>query len=109
MCPFCRSLKSANERLERINKRIEANEAEAYFLLGVTYINGNDEMSVKQDQEKGVGLFLRSGELGSTKAYSQLACAYLNGVGVEQMKRRQDITLSLRQFVVVYQQGTICR
>jgi TPR repeat protein len=38
---------------------------------------------VEQDIEKALPLLLRGGDLGDAKSFRQVACAYMNGVGVE--------------------------
>jgi TPR repeat protein len=82
-CPFCRApTPDTVERfLEKLNRRTEVNDAEAYFRLGTGYMKGNKEMKVAQDREKGLKFWLRAGELGSAKAYRQLGCVYMNGDG----------------------------
>ena len=52
-CPFCRSpipkkmedgspLGNGNKNLERLNNHIKANDANAYFELGTTYLYGDE-------------------------------------------------------------------
>ena len=60
---------------------MEANDAAAMRNLGGYYYHG--QMGFPQDREKAIKLFHRSGELGCTLAYYNLALAYWKGEGVE--------------------------
>ena len=80
-CPFCRapvpgSIEEFNEWLQ---KRVEVGDAEAIFMLGCYYRDG--EYGFPQDDDKALELFVRAGELGSAKAYNNVGCAYENGKG----------------------------
>lgn len=69
-CRFCRSPKPEKKNnLKRLEMRIKANDANAYFHLGTAFLHGDEEMEVMQDREKGLQLLIRGGELGSAKLY----------------------------------------
>lgn len=78
-CPFCRSPLAENEIIGLLNKRKAANNAEAYYQLGIIYLNGFQELRVAKDREKALQLFFRGAELGSANSYGQLASAYCYG------------------------------
>ena len=63
-CPFCRTpeFTSDNERVERLKKRAEANDANAIYELGHCYRVG--EVDLPQDSAKAMELWLRAGKLG---------------------------------------------
>jgi TPR repeat protein len=67
LCPFCRSPSSQNgeEILKQRIAHLKANDPNAYFSLGTSYLCGNEELGVPQDLEKGMQLLLRGGELGA--------------------------------------------
>ena len=83
ICPFCRSPVATlhSEDVERINKRAEANDAEAIYNLGCFYREGR--IGLRQDCAKAMELWFRAGELGCTAAYSSIGYAYDSGEGVE--------------------------
>ena len=83
LCPFCRTPNAASdgETVERIKKRVDADDVEAMRNLGVFYYRGL--MGNPQDSEKAIELWLRAGELGDTQAYHCVAMAYRDGEGVE--------------------------
>mmetsp|Transcript_34174 Transcript_34174/g.62919 ORF Transcript_34174/g.62919 Transcript_34174/m.62919 type:complete len:300 (+) Transcript_34174:248-1147(+) len=82
-CPFCRTpICTSNEELiERCTKRMEANDAEAFMILGCHYHEG--EMGLPKDLKKSIGPLLRASELGSLHAHYHLGQAYYDGEGVE--------------------------
>jgi TPR repeat protein len=77
-CPFCRAPppEHTSDWLRDLNKRLEVNNPEAFFQIGVVYFNGND---VTQDKSKGLDFFFRGSELGSANASYQIANAYREG------------------------------
>jgi len=82
LCPFCRtpaptSEKEAN-KLEK--KRIEKNDAVAFFNLGCCYAKGARGL---QDHAKARELWQQAGELGHAESYHNIGNAYLDGRGVE--------------------------
>ena len=89
-CPFCRTPApySDEEYKERIQKRVQLDDAEAMFTLGNYYRNG--EFGVPQDYAKAFELFVRAGDLGYAEAYNDVGLAYENGHGVEIDKKKAN-------------------
>jgi len=87
-CPFCRTAipGSADEYNKRLMKRAKLADAEATRSLGHYYSDGLD--GFPQDYDKALELFIRAGELGSTKAYNNIGYAYSSGRGVEMDKNK---------------------
>ena len=84
LCPFCRTPNATSDReaTERLKKRAsEANDADAIFIRGYEYYNG--ERGFTQNYNKANKLFLRAGKLGCAEGYSKIGYAYRNGQGVE--------------------------
>ena len=81
-CPFCRTpaWSSDEEYNEWLLKRVELNDTEAIYDLGICYRDG--EYGFAQDYTKAFELFVRAGELGSANAYCNIGRAYYNGEGV---------------------------
>lgn len=77
-CPFCRAHAATEENyIERLKKRIAANDAEAFQSLACKYDKGT--LGMPQDREKSRELMLRAAELGSRDAYTCLAADYVEG------------------------------
>ena len=89
-CPFCRTpVNMSDEKYnERLQKRVELGDAEATFILGNNYRDG--ENGFPQDYVKAFELYVRAGELGSAKAYDSIGYAYYNGSGVEIDKKKAN-------------------
>ena len=83
LCPFCRTpvATSDKEYIERMKKRVEANDVNAMRNLGCKYYHG--EKGLQQNYKKAIKLWLRAGELGDTRAFFNLGVACDNGDGVE--------------------------
>lgn len=83
LCPFCRAPEATSdgERIERIKKRVEADDAIAIHTLGYYYSDG--DMGFPQDHGKAMELWLRAGDLGHATAYGNIASNYRRGQGVE--------------------------
>jgi TPR repeat protein len=64
LCPFCRSPSPQNgeEILKLRIKHLKANDPNACFSLGTSYLRRNEELGVPQDLEKGMQLLLRGGK-----------------------------------------------
>ena len=76
-CPFCNSdqgNKTAEENIENITKRVEAQDASAIYALASSYYQGLN--GIQQDHMKAIELWSRAGELGSSKARSDLGGMY---------------------------------
>ena len=81
-CPFCRIPAPSDEVYnEQLLKRVEVDDAEAIFTLGIYYRDG--EYGFPQDYDKAFELFVRAGELGQAAGYNGIGYAYENGKGVE--------------------------
>jgi TPR repeat protein len=96
LCPFCRAPEATSdgEAVERIMKRVEADDAVAIHTLGCCHDAG--ERGMQQDYEKAVELWLRAGELGCAKSYNNVGGCYFRGEGVERdtMKARYYLKLA---------------
>ena len=82
-CMFCNtSLETEHENIiERMMKRVEANDAESMTFLGCQYANGH--LGLRQDWNKALELWTRAAELGSSDAHYQIGALYYKGLGVE--------------------------
>ena len=92
-CPYCRTPvpTSFEESIERLQKRVELDDAEAIRNLGCYYREGDDgEYGLPQDYDKAFELFVRAGELGHAIAYCSVGYAYENGNGVEMDKKKAN-------------------
>ena len=83
LCPFCRTpeVASDGEILERIKKRVVADDAVAIHQLGCLYSFGS--RGLPQDVDKAMELWHRAGELGCAEAHYNIAVTYDHGEGVE--------------------------
>jgi TPR repeat protein len=76
-CPFCnsdRSDKTAEEQVEEIMKRVEANDAASIYFLANSYYNGSN--GVQQDQTRAMDLYAKSADLSYKKAHYSLGLHY---------------------------------
>ena len=87
-CPFCRTpaASSDKENMERMFKRMEANDASAMYNLGVDYRDGN--FGLPQDYRKALELWHRAAKLGYADAYCNIGYAYECGEGVKVDKKK---------------------
>ncbi len=86
-CPFCRTsaLRSDEEDVEMLHKRIEDKDPTAMVNLAMAYGRGNHGLSV--DQAKCIDLLHQSSGLGCPAAQAQIGNFYFNGdMGLEQNK-----------------------
>ena len=83
ICPFCRSPAATSdwEQLERLKKRVDADDADAINSLGCHYYYGR--LGLLQDCDKANELWLRAVVLGHANAHFNVAVSYDNGEGVE--------------------------
>ena len=90
LCAFCRTRAHSpdKEKLERTKKRVEIGDAIAIQIMGNYYYEG--VLGLPQDYTKALELWHQAGELGSTEAYHNIACAYNNGVGVGMDKQKAE-------------------
>jgi len=81
-CPFCRTPlpTSEEEIVQRIQKRIKLNDANAIYYLGSCYAIGD---GYPQDYVKALELWHQAGELGHAASNLNIAQMYMNGEGVE--------------------------
>jgi len=82
-CPFCRTSypTSDEEMIERLKKRVEAEDPIAIYNLGCFYREGI--YGFPQDYTKALELFRRAAKLGDTEAYLNIGCAHHAGQGIE--------------------------
>ena len=71
-----------NRLVEAIRVKANAGDAEAQWLLGLLYANGQG--GVPQDYAQGVAWYRKAAEQGYAAAQSHLGFAYANGQGVPQ-------------------------
>ena len=83
VCPFCATpgTSSDKEMIERMKRRVEADDANAIHQLACYYRDG--AKGLPQNYNKAIELWLWSGELGNADSYNNIAGAYFNGDGVE--------------------------
>ena len=88
LCPFCRVPNPANnvEVINRLEKRIEVNDAWAMYNMGCNFANGADRLP--QNMAKALELWHQAANLGSAGAYYGIGNAYARGVGVERDKKK---------------------
>lgn len=72
--------------MERVEKRVDAGDAQAVYNLGCNYWGGMHGLT--QDYTKAFELWYRAGELGHAAAYSSIGSAYYYGRGVETDKKK---------------------
>ena len=82
-CPYCRipAATSRDEMLRRYKKRMELDDANTIYNLGLFHTHGRQGFT--QDYTKALEYYHRAGELGSSEAVTNAAVAYYNGEGVE--------------------------
>ena len=75
-CPFCNAdrSKTDEEIVEKIMKRVEANDATAIYVLGSYYNHGL--YGLQQDRTKAIGLMTKAAELVDSDAHNQLGNEY---------------------------------
>jgi hypothetical protein len=87
-CVFCRTkAPSLNEvHIERLMKRVEANDAQAMYNLGNYYQLGMK--GLRQDNAKALKLFHKSAKLGNNFAHYNLSVCYQTGSILENDTRK---------------------
>mmetsp|Transcript_1613 Transcript_1613/g.3461 ORF Transcript_1613/g.3461 Transcript_1613/m.3461 type:complete len:305 (+) Transcript_1613:99-1013(+) len=87
-CPFCRVVipKSLEDAIDRLEKRIEANDVTALNAMGKMYDDGGH--TLQRDSNKAQRLWLRAAELGSSVAHANLADMYDCGEDVEKDEQK---------------------
>ena len=83
VCPFCRTPPptSDDDLIKRLENRMELNDANAIYSMGVTYALG--QHGLRQNWAKALELWHRASELGYATSYYSIGTAYLRGDGVE--------------------------
>ena len=81
LCPFCRAVapKTDEEGMKQIQKRVEVDDAQAIYELGVCYSQGI--YGLPQDYAKASELWLQAGQLGNAGSYNNVGVTYDNGLG----------------------------
>jgi TPR repeat protein len=71
-CPFCNANrdKTDEEGVEEMMKRVDVNDTGAIYILGSYNYDG--KLGLRQDLAKGVELWKRAADLGSSKAHFSL-------------------------------------
>ena len=89
-CAFCRTPGAASdkENIKRLNKRKEAGDVRAMYIIGCGFSEGS--LGLPQDYDKALELYHRAGELGIAKAYYNIGNAYYNGRGVERDEKKAN-------------------
>jgi len=89
-CPFCRIPypTSLEEEVQRIKKRGEAGDAEAFFNMGCYYRDGS--YGYPQDYTKALEFYHRAAKLGLAKAYCSIGYCYHYGRGVRQDMKKAN-------------------
>lgn len=75
-CPYCRvpMPKTEEEYMRRLKKRIEVDDDEAFFLLGIKYQHGS--CGLPKDSVKAIEMYIQAAYLGSCRAHYQIAISY---------------------------------
>eukprot|EP00979_Chaetoceros_neogracilis_P013164 scaffold3710_cov286-Chaetoceros_neogracile.AAC.21 len=94
-CVFCRTeVTSSDEmKIERIEKRVEANDAQAMFQLGCCYELGMK--GLRQDTAKALELYHKTAKLGNNTAHYNLSAYYHTGDIVEKDTGKETYHLQL--------------
>ena len=89
-CAFCRTPGAASdkENIKRLNKRKEAGDVRAMYIIGCGFSEGS--LGLPQDYDKALELYHRAGELGYAGAYFKIGNAYHYGRGVERDVKKAD-------------------
>ena len=82
-CPFCRTPTPTTEKevIERLKKRMEVDDAYAFYLMGSYYSYG--QFGLPQDSTKAVEFWHRAGKFG----YNNIGNSYNYGKGVERDRK----------------------
>ena len=90
LCPFCRTPDTDSDKIiiERLQKRIDAADAEAINTLAFFYTNGY--FGLPQDRAKALELRHRALDLGCFDACSDIGSAYDRGLGVERDEKKAN-------------------
>jgi TPR repeat protein len=94
-CPFCRKAKpqSAGEISRQLEARIQQNDVNALFKVGVRLWNGENGMS--KDRLQALDYWIRAVELGSTVTFGsafacrEIACFYVKDTALAPMDKKR--------------------
>jgi len=83
LCVFCREpiLDEGPEKLALLQKRVDAGDADALFVLGQYYHSG--ECGLLRNRKRAMALWEEAAKRGSVEAHHDIGCAYHDGDGVE--------------------------
>ena len=103
LCPFCRepSFSTAEEGHQRLNKRVEMNDATAMSLLGGNYIEGK---GTKRYVKRGVKLWTRAAELGEITSCASLGDEYNPELG-SNTGLKKDLDKALHYYEIAAKGG----
>jgi hypothetical protein len=79
-CPFCNANqadKSDEKNMQELMKRIEANDAEAMYVLGSHYHHG--QRGLQQNEERAMELWTQAAKLGSSDVHYELGIHFHDG------------------------------
>ena len=95
LCPFCRkpSARSQEENVKRLERRVELNDPNAIFLLGIDYFKG--DRGFEQDIGKALELLHRAAELGSIGAHGMVGELYCDGDVVQANCKKAEYHLEI--------------
>ena len=86
-CPFCNSERigrTEEENVEDVMRRVDANDADAIYLLAGFHHHG--KASFQQDRMKAMELYSRAAELGCSKAHINPGMHYYEGGNMKKAK-----------------------
>ena len=109
-CPFCKAEiidDTENERVERIMKRVEANDAGAMCLLANYYLDGRG--GFQQDHARAMELYARAAVLGLNKAHYYLATNHNDGGNLKKAKIHYEAAAMAGHEVARFNLGSIER
>ena len=107
-CAFCNSdqgNKTAEERVEEIMKRVEANDAASIFLLAGYYYQGR--LGLQQDRTKAMELYARAADLSSSSAHYFLAKHCHEGGALKKAKFHVEAAAMVGHEMARYDLGAI--
>ena len=91
LCAFCRTPASKTD--ERLKKRLEIGDANAFYTMGVLYSIGS--RGFQRNDAKALDFFHRAGELGHATSYFNIGHAYNFAQGVEVDKKKAKYNYEL--------------
>ena len=108
-CPFCNSEqregKTLEERVQKMMRRVAANDAASICVLADSYYNGS--AGFQQDHMKAMELFTKSAELGCSKAHGRLGDIYYEGGYLKKAKFHLEAAAMAGNEVARYNLGNM--